>query len=122
MCIGLTVTKDPPSRVKPCGDPLPGRLCFYLPAGWHKSDCSPLNESTAEVTREASLPEGAAEGEGASVENNVAADSYVPMAASPMGRIALVYQASHNFLETRFKTQQLWGPEPYMAFLLEERV
>lgn len=55
VCVGLTgtkVQKGQPSRVKPCEDPLPGRLFFYLPPGQHQSDCSPLNESTAAVSLE----------------------------------------------------------------------
>lgn len=50
VCIGLTVSKvqkGQPSRIKPCEDPLPGRLFFYLPPGQHQPDCSRLNESTA---------------------------------------------------------------------------
>uniref|UniRef100_G1Q5G0 F-box domain-containing protein n=1 Tax=Myotis lucifugus TaxID=59463 RepID=G1Q5G0_MYOLU len=126
VCIGLTVSKvqkGQPSRVKPCEDPLPGRLFFYLLPGQHHPDCSWLNESTAQVSAEASRLMVLL-GNGAPVEKSVAANSYVPMPVSPVGSIVPVHQASswkkqgsHDFLETRFKTQQLLEPKPYMAFL-----
>lgn len=126
VCISITVSKverDQPSRLKSCGDPLPGRLFFLLP-GQQQSDCSQVNESTTPEAPEAGQPEDAAEGDGAPEGKTVAADSLVPAPAAPVESTVPVLEAaswkkqvSHDFLETRFKIQQLLEPQQYMAFL-----
>lgn len=125
VCISITVSKvekDQPSGLKSGEDPLPGML-FFLPPGEHQSDCSQLNESTTKESSKASQLEDAAEGGSASEEKNVSADSFVPP-ASRVGNTSPVLEASiwkkqvsHDFLETRFKIQQLLEPQQYMAFL-----
>ena len=126
VCVSITVSKveeDQPSNVKSCEDPLPGRL-FFLPGGQHQSDCSQLNESSTEESSEASQLAEAAEGGGASEGKSVSADSFGPTPASPVESTVPVLevsswkkQVSHDFLETRFKIQQLLEPQQYMAFL-----
>ncbi|XP_037359288.1 F-box only protein 34 [Talpa occidentalis] len=124
LCISITVSKvekDQPSGVKSCEDPLPGML-FFWPPGQHQLDCSQLNESTEE-SPEASQLENVAESDSASEEKSVSADSFV-QPASPVESTSGVLEASswkkqvsHDFLETRFKIQQLLEPQQYMAFL-----
>ncbi|XP_044773915.1 F-box only protein 34 isoform X1 [Neomonachus schauinslandi] len=124
LCISITVSKveqGQPSRSEPCEDPLPGML-FFLPPGQHQSDCSQLSESTR-GTAEAGRLHDAAEGDSASEEERVPADAFV-LPASPVESTLPVLetagwkkQVSHDFLETRFKIQQLLEPQQYMAFL-----
>ncbi|XP_007446047.1 PREDICTED: F-box only protein 34 isoform X2 [Lipotes vexillifer] len=124
LCISITVSKvekDQPSSSKSCEDPLPGML-FFLPSGQHQSGCSQLNESTTEESSEASQLEDAAEGDRASEEKSVSADPFVPLASVESTLPVLEAsswkkQVSHDFLETRFKIQQLLEPQQYMAFL-----
>lgn len=125
VCISITVSKvekDQPCSLKSCEDPLPGML-FFLQPGQHQSDCSQLNESTIRESSQANPLEDAAEGGRASEEKNVSADSFV-LPASPVESTLPVLEASswkkqvsHDFLETRFKIQQLLEPQQYMAFL-----
>ncbi|XP_026921566.2 F-box only protein 34 isoform X1 [Acinonyx jubatus] len=124
LCISITVSKveqGQPSSLKPCEDPLPGML-FFLPPGQHQSDCSQLNESTRESSVAGHLQD-AAEGDSTTEEKSVSADSFV-LPASPVESTLPVLEASswkkqvsHDFLETRFKIQQLLEPQQYMAFL-----
>lgn len=125
VCISITVSKvekDQTSGLQSSEDPLPGML-FFLPPGEHQSDCSQLNESTTKESSKASRLEDAAEGGSASEEKNVSADSFVPPASrventSPvLEASSWKKQVSHDFLETRFKIQQLLEPQQYMAFL-----
>lgn len=125
VCISITVSKvekDQTSGLQSSEDPLPGML-FFLPPGEHQSDCSQLNESTTKESSKASQLEDAAEGGSASEEKNVSADSFVPPASrventSPvLEASSWKKQVSHDFLETRFKIQQLLEPQQYMAFL-----
>ncbi|XP_058911688.2 F-box only protein 34 isoform X1 [Kogia breviceps] len=124
LCISITVSKvekDQPSSSKSREDPLPGML-FFLPSGQHQSGCSQLNESTTEESSEASQLEDAAEGDSASEEKSVSAHSFVPLASVESTLPVLEAsswkkQVSHDFLETRFKIQQLLEPQQYMAFL-----
>ncbi|KAM8780781.1 F-box only protein 34 isoform 1-T7 [Rhynchonycteris naso] len=118
--ISITVSKvekDQPSSLKSCEDPLPGRL-FFLPPGQHRLDSSCLDESTTQESLEARQLEDAAQGGSAPEEGSVSANSFVPVLASP-GLEASIWkkQVSHDFLETRFKIQQLLEPQQYMAFL-----
>ncbi|XP_070450096.1 F-box only protein 34 isoform X2 [Equus przewalskii] len=124
LCINITVSqvaKDQPSPFQSCEDPVPGRL-FFLPPGQHQPDRSQLNESTVE-SPEASQLEDAAAGGSASEEKSVSAKSFVPRASPVASMLPALKtsqwkkQVSHNFLETRFKIQQLLEPQQYMAFL-----
>ncbi|XP_007946556.1 F-box only protein 34 [Orycteropus afer afer] len=124
LCISITVSKvekDQPSSLNPSGDPLPGML-FFLPPGRHESDCSQLSESTRESS-EASQLEGAAEVHSVSEEKSVSAEPFVLPASSVESTLPVLEvsswkkQVSHDFLETRFKIQQLLEPQQYMAFL-----
>ncbi|XP_057589350.1 F-box only protein 34 [Hippopotamus amphibius kiboko] len=125
LCISITVPKaekDQPSSSESCGDPLPGML-FFLPSGQHQLGCSQVNGSTTEDSTEASQLEGAAEGDSASEERSVSADSFVTLASPVESTLPALEasiwkkQVSHDFLETRFKIQQLLEPQQYMAFL-----
>lgn len=125
VCISITVSrveKDQHCSLKSYEDPLPGML-FFLPPGQHQSDCSQLNESTIKESSQDDQLEDAADGGSASEEKSVSADSSVPP-ASPVESTVQVLEAfswkkqvSHDFLETRFKIQQLLEPQQYMAFL-----
>ncbi|XP_020922967.1 F-box only protein 34 isoform X2 [Sus scrofa] len=125
LCISITVSevkKDQPSGLQSHEDPLPGML-FFLPSGQHQLGCSQLNESTTEESSKASQLEGDAEDDSASEEKTISADAFDPL-ASPMESTLPVLEAStwkkqvsHDFLETRFKIQQLLEPQQYMAFL-----
>ncbi|KAK2498012.1 hypothetical protein MC885_009277 [Smutsia gigantea] len=109
LCISITVSKvekDQPSGLKSCEDPPPGML-FLSPLDQRQAARSPLSESTTGEAPEAGQPE---------------AESVPP--ASPGGRALLGPEASswrrqvsHDFLETRFKIQQLLEPQQYLAFL-----
>ncbi|XP_027632420.1 F-box only protein 34 isoform X2 [Tupaia chinensis] len=124
LCISITVSKvekHQPSSLGSYEDPLPGML-FFLPPGQHQSDCAQLNESTSESS-EASPLEGAAEGGSTSEERSVPTEPSPPPAppvrsTSPgLEASGWKKQVSHDFLETRFKIQQLLEPQQYMAFL-----
>ncbi|XP_008050690.1 F-box only protein 34 [Carlito syrichta] len=124
QCMSVTVSKaedDRPSSLSFREDPLPGML-FFLPPGQHLPDCSQLKGSMVETSPEASLLAEPAEADDAS-EVGGSAESHVP-AASTVGGALQVPEASswrkpvsHDFLETRFKIQQLLEPQQYMAFL-----
>ncbi|XP_004472841.2 F-box only protein 34 isoform X2 [Dasypus novemcinctus] len=125
LCISITVSKvdrDPPSSLNPCEDPLPG-LLFFLPPGQCQLDCSQLNESTIKESSEDSQLEDAAEGESTSEEKSVSAEPFVLPQSSVESTLSVheasswKKQVSHDFLETRFKIQQLLEPQQYMAFL-----
>ncbi|XP_004681906.1 PREDICTED: F-box only protein 34 [Condylura cristata] len=122
LCISITVAKvekDQPSSVKSCEDPLPGML-FFLPPGQHQLDCSQLNESTKESSKAGQLENAA---ESASEEKSVPAGPLVQPASPVESTVGVLEtstckkQVSHDFLETRFKIQQLLEPQQYMAFL-----
>ncbi|XP_055989560.1 F-box only protein 34 isoform X2 [Sorex fumeus] len=117
LCISITVSKvekNQASSLKPGEDPLPGML-FFLPPG-HQSDCSQLSESTAEESSEASRLEGVAEDDNTSEERSASA-SPVESTSPVLEASSWKKQVSHDFLETRFKIQQLLEPQQYMAFL-----
>lgn len=125
LCISITVSKvekDQPSSSESCEDPLPGML-FFLPSGQHQAGHSQSDESTTDESSEASQLEEAAEGDGASEEKSISVDSFVPLASPVESTLPMLEasswkkQVSHDFLETRFKIQQLLEPQQYMAFL-----
>lgn len=124
LCISITVSKvekDQPSSLNSCEDPLPGML-FFLPPGQHPSDCPQRNESTRESS-ELSQRDATAEGDGASGEKSGSGEPFVAPATSVESTLPLLEasswkkQVSHDFLETRFKIQQLLEPQQYMVFL-----
>ncbi|XP_012519260.1 PREDICTED: F-box only protein 34 [Propithecus coquereli] len=125
LCISITVSKvekDQPSSLNSCEDPLPGML-FFLPPGQHPSDCSQLNESTTKESSEPSRRDAAAEGDSASGEKSGSAEPFVAPTTSVQSTLPALEasswkkQVSHDFLETRFKIQQLLEPQQYMVFL-----
>ncbi|XP_007527442.1 F-box only protein 34 [Erinaceus europaeus] len=125
LCISITVSKvekDPPSSLKTYEDPLPGML-FFLPPSRHQSDCLQLNESATKESSKASQLEDVAEGDSASEGKSLSADSFGALASPAENALPLLEaaswkkQVSHDFLETRFKIQQLLEPQQYMAFL-----
>jgi F-box protein 34 len=98
-------------------------MLFFLPSGQHSSGHSQSDESTTEESSEASQLEEAAEGDSAPEEKSVSVDSFVPLASPVESTLPMLEasswkkQVSHDFLETRFKIQQLLEPQQYMAFL-----
>ncbi|KAM5273180.1 F-box only protein 34 [Ctenodactylus gundi] len=122
LCISITVSKidrDHPSGLSSQEEPLPGML-FFLPPGEH----SQSNKSTAGESSEASQLPGVAEGDTASEEKGVSAEELCVSPASVVESTLPVLEASswkkrvsHDFLETRFKIQQLLEPQQYMACL-----
>ncbi|XP_043842264.1 F-box only protein 34 [Dromiciops gliroides] len=129
VCISISVSKvekTQDSSINLCEDPLPGML-FFLQPNQPEKNCSKSNESTKESPR--FLPnENSSEddielrGKRVSVVEPFAlVDSTMK---STMGNAlqavegsCLKKQVSHDFLETRFKIQQLLEPPQYMAFL-----
>lgn len=125
LCISITVSKvekAPPSSLNSHEEPLPGML-FFLPPDQHQLDCSLLNENTAQESSEAGQLEDAAQVDSASEEKNVSVEPLAPPASAVEGTLPVLEasswkkQVSHDFLETRFKIQQLLEPQQYMAFL-----
>ncbi|NXU50494.1 FBX34 protein, partial [Turnix velox] len=124
LCISISVTKtekgcrkEQLSNSSPSEEPLPGRL-FFLQA----------DQPAARQQSSQDQPEGGAQNED---EDALASDSpritssvpTEPSAPPPEGALqvldasCLKRQVSHDFLETRFKIQQLLEPQQYMAFL-----
>ncbi|XP_026239910.1 F-box only protein 34 [Urocitellus parryii] len=125
LCISITVSKvekAQPSGLNSHEEPLPGML-FFLPSGQHQLDCSQLNESTAQESSEAGQLEDAAQVDSASEEKSVSVEPLAPPISAVEGTLPVLEasswkkQVSHDFLETRFKIQQLLEPQQYMAFL-----
>ncbi|XP_036590878.1 F-box only protein 34 [Trichosurus vulpecula] len=126
VCVSISaskVEKNQDSSRSICEDPLPGML-FFLPPNQPEKNCSNLSESTRDSPRSLSSEdscEGDTEFRGKSVsvvEPFALADAAIE---STMGNAlrgsCLKKQVSHDFLETRFKIQQLLEPPQYMAFL-----
>lgn len=124
LCISVTVSKaeeDQSSTLTSHEEPLPGML-FFLPPGQYQSDCPQLNESTAPEYSDDSQLEGPAEEDGAEERGVFAKPHTLPASAVESTLPALEAstwkkQVSHDFLETRFKIQQLLEPQQYMACL-----
>ncbi|KAF7481271.1 F-box only protein 34 [Marmota monax] len=125
LCISITVSKvekAQPSSLNSHEEPLPGML-FFLPSGQHQLDCSQLNESTAQESSEAGQLEDAAQVDSASEEKSVSVEPLASPTSAVEGTLPVLEassckkQVSHDFLETRFKIQQLLEPQQYMAFL-----
>ncbi|XP_004699036.1 F-box only protein 34 [Echinops telfairi] len=112
-----------PSSLLSCGDPLPGRL-FFLPPGQPESHCSQSDESTRESSEGSPLAGAPAVGvdrapkdKGAPAEPCVAPALAAERALPVVEASSWKKQVSHDFLETRFKIQQLLEPQQYLAFL-----
>ncbi|XP_073924039.1 F-box only protein 34 isoform X2 [Castor canadensis] len=122
LCISITVCKVEKDQPSSHEEPLPGML-FFLPPGQHQSDCSQLNESRAQESSEVGQLEDAAEVDSASKQKGISAEPFVPPASAVENALPVLEasswkkQVSHDFLETRFKIQQLLEPQQYMACL-----
>lgn len=125
LCISIavcTVEREQPSARDSLEEPLPGML-FFLSPGRDQQECSQLNEHTAQEASEARKPQDAAEGNSACEEKDGSVEPLVP--AAPGGESTLPVlevsswkkPVSQDFLETRFKIQQLLEPQQYMACL-----
>ncbi|XP_075805470.1 F-box only protein 34 isoform X5 [Microtus pennsylvanicus] len=125
VCMSITVCTvetAQPSAVDAREEPLPGML-FFLSPGRDQSECSQLKEHTAQEASEANNPQDAAEGNSVCEEKDASVEPFVP-AASAGGNTFPVLEASswkkqvsQDFLETRFKIQQLLEPQQYMVCL-----
>ncbi|XP_048217996.1 F-box only protein 34 [Perognathus longimembris pacificus] len=125
LCISITVSKvekDQPSLFNACEEPPPGML-FFLPPGQHQLDCSQVNESTAQESLETQQLEDTANGareadpKGDSMEPFIPPSSAGESTEPVLEAFSWKKQVSHDFLETRFKIQQLLEPQQYMACL-----
>ncbi|XP_008837758.1 F-box only protein 34 [Nannospalax galili] len=125
LCISITVSKvekDQPSGFSSLEEPLPGML-FFLSPGQDRPECLQLNKSTTQESSEGSRLQKAAEGDDASKEKGVSAEPIIPPAPAVESTLPVLEasswkkQVSQDFLETRFKIQQLLEPQQYMACL-----
>ncbi|KFZ60091.1 F-box only protein 34, partial [Antrostomus carolinensis] len=134
LCISISVTKtekgcrkEKLSNSSSSEDPLPGRLFFLQGDQPAARQQQPLRESTQEKPREVTQNEGEDEDALASarscVRNDVPTEPSALSVPPTEGALqvldvsCLKRQVSHDFLETRFKIQQLLEPQQYMAFL-----
>ncbi|XP_034354787.1 F-box only protein 34 isoform X2 [Arvicanthis niloticus] len=125
LCISITVCtveKAQPSALDSLEEPLPGRL-FFLSPRQDQQEHPQLNEHPTTEASEASQPQDAAESSSACEEKDASVEPLIP-AASGGGSTVQVLEAasckkqvSQDFLETRFKIQQLLEPQQYMACL-----
>ncbi|XP_052047634.1 F-box only protein 34 [Apodemus sylvaticus] len=125
LCVSITVCtveKAEPSALDSLEEPLPGML-FFLSPGQDKHEHPKLSDHPAPEVSEASPPQDAAEDSSAHEEKEAPVEPLVP-AASGGGSTLQVLEAatckkqvSQDFLETRFKIQQLLEPQQYMACL-----
>ncbi|NXG68491.1 FBX34 protein, partial [Baryphthengus martii] len=131
LCISISVTKtekggrkEKLSRSASGEDPLPGRLFFLQAEQPAAHERQPRRESTQEKPERAQNEhEDALASDRPCVLNSVPTEpsalSLPPTEGALQGLDAscLKRQVSHDFLETRFKIQQLLEPQQYMAFL-----
>ncbi|NWI63694.1 FBX34 protein, partial [Todus mexicanus] len=132
LCISISVTKTEKGRRKEklsnsssSEDPLPGRLFFLQPDQPAAHTQQPLRRSTQEKPGETAQNED----EDPLVSDRSRVITGVPTEPSALSvpptegalpvldASCLKRQVSHDFLETRFKIQQLLEPQQYMAFL-----
>uniref|UniRef100_A0A8B9R0E4 F-box protein 34 n=1 Tax=Anas platyrhynchos TaxID=8839 RepID=A0A8B9R0E4_ANAPL len=114
------------SSLAPAEDQLPGRLFFLQPSQPAPHEQQPLRESPREKAGEASRneDEDALGSDRAYIKTHLSPEPPALSAPQPEGALqaleasCLKRQVSHDFLETRFKIQQLLEPQQYMAFLL----
>ncbi|XP_076400972.1 F-box only protein 34 isoform X4 [Peromyscus maniculatus bairdii] len=125
VCISITVCtveKAQPSALDPLEEPLPGML-FFLSPGQDQQECSQLDEHTTQEASEASKPQDAGEGHRVCEEKEVSVEPPVPAASLVDSTLPVLEasswkkQVSQDFLETRFKIQQLLEPQQYMVCL-----
>ncbi|XP_065493070.1 F-box only protein 34 [Caloenas nicobarica] len=131
LCISISVAKTEKGRRKeklcnssPGDDPLPGRLFFLRADQLAAHEQQPLRESAQEKPEVAqNEDEDPLASDRSPVRNSVPTEPSalsVPPAEGALQVLdpsCLKKQVSHDFLETRFKIQQLLEPQQYMAFL-----
>ncbi|NWS13586.1 FBX34 protein, partial [Pachyramphus minor] len=128
LCISISVTKtekgcrkEKLSSSSSSEDSLPGRLFFLQDEQPAAREQQPPRESTQEKPGEGAQneDEDALASGRSSVPTEPSAPSVPPTegALQVLDASCLKRQVSHDFLETRFKIQQLLEPQQYMAFL-----
>lgn len=131
LCISISVTKTEEGcrKEKLSGsgeDSLPGRLFFLQGEQPAAHEQQPRRESAQEKPGEAAQnedEEDALASGRSCVRSNVPTEPSAPSVPPTEGALqvldpsCLKRQVSHDFLETRFKIQQLLEPQQYMAFL-----
>ncbi|OXB72566.1 UNVERIFIED_CONTAM: hypothetical protein H355_008603 [Colinus virginianus] len=132
LCISISVTKTEKGcgkeKLPPSGsseDPLPGQLFFLRAEQSSTRAAQPLRECAQEKPGEGAQneDEDALEPDKACVRTGVSPEPSALPVPPPEGALqvldasCLKRQVSHDFLETRFKIQQLLEPQQYMAFL-----
>ncbi|NXL88284.1 FBX34 protein, partial [Alectura lathami] len=130
LCISISVTKTDKGCRKEklphsssSEDPLPGRLFFLQAEQPAAHEPPPLREGTQGKPGEAAQGEDALEPSKSCGGGSVPPEPSALPVAPPEGALqvldasCLKRQVSHDFLETRFKIQQLLEPQQYMAFL-----
>ncbi|XP_041489924.1 F-box only protein 34 isoform X2 [Microtus oregoni] len=125
VCMSITVCTvetAQPSAVDAREEPLPGML-FFLSPGRDQPECSQLKEHTAQEASEANNPQDAAEDNSVCEEKDASVEPFVPAASTGENTFPVLEasswkkQVSQDFLETRFKIQQLLEPQQYMVCL-----
>ncbi|NXF73248.1 FBX34 protein, partial [Sclerurus mexicanus] len=130
LCISISVTKTEKGcrkeKVSGAGeDSLPGRLFFLQDEQPAAHEQQPPRESTPEKPGEGAQneDEDALASGRSCVRSSVPTEPSAPSVPPTEGALqvldasCLKRQVSHDFLETRFKIQQLLEPQQYMAFL-----
>ncbi|NXG16283.1 FBX34 protein, partial [Grallaria varia] len=132
LCISISVTKTEKGcrKEKLSGssigeDSLPGRLFFLQDEQPAAHEHQPPRESTQEKPGEVAQneDEDALASDRVCVRSSVLTEPSAPSVPPTEGALqvldasCLKRQVSHDFLETRFKIQQLLEPQQYMAFL-----
>ncbi|NXP26490.1 FBX34 protein, partial [Scytalopus superciliaris] len=130
LCISISVTKTEKGCRKEklsssSEDSLPGRLFFLQEEQPAAHEQQPLRESTQEKPGEGAQneEEDALASARSCVRSSVPTEPSAPSVPPTEGALqvldasCLKRQVSHDFLETRFKIQQLLEPQQYMAFL-----
>ncbi|NXW69324.1 FBX34 protein, partial [Hirundo rustica] len=130
LCISISVTKTEEGcrkeKLSSSGeDSLPGRLFFLQGEGPAAHEQQSGRESTQEKPGEVAQneDEDALASAASCVRSSVPTEPSAPSVPPAEGALqvldasCLKRQVSHDFLETRFKIQQLLEPQQYMAFL-----
>ncbi|NXK91778.1 FBX34 protein, partial [Formicarius rufipectus] len=130
LCISISVSKTEKGcrkeKLSSCSeDSLPGRLFFLQGEQPAPHEQQPPRESSPEKPGEAAQneDEDAVASGRSCVRSSVPTEPSAPSVPPTEGALqvldasCLKRQVSHDFLETRFKIQQLLEPQQYMAFL-----
>ncbi|NXS53453.1 FBX34 protein, partial [Brachypteracias leptosomus] len=127
LCISISVTKtekgcrkEKLSSSSSSEDPLPGRLFFLQADQPAAHEQQPLRESTQAKPGEVAPNEDEDAPDRSCVVSGVPPEPPALSAPPTEGALQVLdlkRQVSHDFLETRFKIQQLLEPQQYMAFL-----